>query len=303
MTVTQLECFLAIVQTRSFGRAAAQLAKAQAALSVQIQRLETDLGVTLFERSGRQVRLTSAGETLIPHAERILSEMQQSRAKMLDVKGGMAGVVRVGVLPTVAAHFLPPVLGAFRAKFPGVVVVLREENRTANLVPLVQHSEIDLCIALLPLQSAGLKSCELLREDLCLAVSRDHPLSQETRVSMAQLVNEKFIMYKNPRHSTRELTIEFCRKAGFEPAIEFESEQAETIQNLVAANLGVTVLPDMVLENRTAGDLVKVKILPPAPSRTIVASWKPGHYLSTTTRQFLECTQTVGRQWRRERPG
>jgi len=91
MTVTQLECFLAIARTRSFGRAAEQLAKTQPALSVQIQRLEADLGVTLLERTGREVGLTGAGEILVPHAERIVVEVQHSRTKMLDVKGGVLG--------------------------------------------------------------------------------------------------------------------------------------------------------------------------------------------------------------------
>jgi DNA-binding transcriptional LysR family regulator len=299
MTITQLECFLAIARVRHFRRAADNLGKTQPALSVQIQRLEADLGISLFERSGRQLRLTSAGEILIPYAERILVDVEESRIKMDEVKGGSSGVVRIGVLPTVAAHFLPPVLGLFKTGSAGVTVILREESRTPLLIPLVQSGEIDLFIGLRPLLSAGLKSTELLTEELCVAVSRKHALARKKSVSLSRLKKEKFILYKGPIHSTRELALQFCRNAGFEPEIAFESEQAETIQNLVAANLGVTILPHMVVEHRTATDLVMLRIQAPAPRRTLVASWRPGRYLTPPACRFLECAEKVGRQWER----
>lgn len=297
MTVTQLECFLAIARTRNFGRAADQLGKTQPALSVQIRRLETDLGVTLLERFGRQVRVTGAGEILIPHAERILADVQESRTKMLEAKGGSIGVVRIGVLPTVAAYFLPSVLSAFKARFPEVTIILREESRTALLTPLIRNSEIDVAFALSAAPSTEIRSNELLTENLSVAVGRKHPLARKASVTLSELAQEKFILYKSPLHSTRQLTLEFCHNAGFDPIVEFESEQSETIQNLVAANLGITILPDMVLERRLGTDLRKVRILPPAPSRTIMASWKTGRYLATPTRRFLQCAEKVGRDW------
>jgi len=297
MTITQLECFLAIARARHFRRAADNLGKTQPALSVQIQRLEADLGVNLFERSGRQLRLTSAGEILIPYAERILVDVEESRTKMEEVKGGSLGLIRIGVLPTVAAHFLPPVLARFKDGLTGVTVVLREESRTSLLIPLVQSGEIDLFIGLRPLPSAGLKCCELLTEDLCVAVSPKHPLAEKRRVSLARLKTEKFILYKTPGHSTRELALQYCRNAGFDPEVAFESEQAETIQNLVAANLGITILPRMVIQNRASVDLVMLSVLPPVPRRTIVASWKPGRHLSAPVRRFLHSAEIVGKQW------
>src|SRR6202000_1926698 len=96
----------------------------------------------------------------------------------------------------------------------------------------------------------GLRSHELLTENLSLAVSPKHPLAKKTSVALRELERERFILYKSEQHSTRQLTLEFCRNAGFEPKVEFESEQAETIQNLVAVNLGVIILPDMVFEHR-----------------------------------------------------
>jgi DNA-binding transcriptional LysR family regulator len=299
MTVTQMECFIAIARARHFGRAADALGKTQPALSIQIQRLETDLGTSLFERSGKQVRLTSAGELLIPYAERILTDVREAKTKMQEVKDGSVGVVRVGLLPTVAAHFLPPVLRTFKSRHPDITVILREESRTSVLVPLVQSGELDLIIALTPIPSAGLKSHPLLTEELCVAVSRKHPLANKPTVSLSRLQQEKFVLYKTPSHSTRDLALQACREAGFEPDIAFESEQAETIQNLVAANLGVTILPAMVLEHRGGTDLVLIRINAPAPRRTIVASWKPGRTVSESMRRFIQCAEQLGRQWQR----
>lgn len=295
MTVPQLECFLAVARTRNFRIAAEQLGKTQPALSVQIQRLEASVGTTLLERAGKHVQLTSSGQILVPHAERILAEVRDSEKRLLEVKNGDLGIVRIGVLPSIAAHFLPPVIQAFKARLPGLSVTLREEPRTPLLVPLLRNNEIEVIVGLRPARSDKLKSHALFTEDFCLAVSRDHPLAQRPSVPLAALQNEKFIFYKNPRHGTRELTLQYCRAAGFEPHIEFESEQAETIQNLVAVNLGIALLPQMILRDRK--DLAQVSISGPAPSRTIAASWKPGRYLSIAVREFLRSLEDVSRNW------
>src|SRR5579871_5969651 len=113
MTVNQLECFRAVARRRHFAKAAAALGKTQPAISVQIQGLESELGVTLFERTGKQVVLTAAGEILLPYAERVLDDTREARLKMAEVHGGAIGLVRIGIIPTVAAHFLPAVLKEF----------------------------------------------------------------------------------------------------------------------------------------------------------------------------------------------
>jgi LysR family hydrogen peroxide-inducible transcriptional activator len=297
MTINQLSCFIAVARRRHFARAADSLDKSQPALTVHVQRLEADLGVTLFERSGRQVSLTPAAEILLPYAEKLLSDTIEARLRMEEVRGGTLGVVRVGVIPTIAAHFLPSVLQDFRSHLPKVTVLLREEGTTPRLTALLQSSEIDLSIALRPLRSAGLKYETLFSEQLCLAVSLDHPLSAQPSVSLSRLAREKFVLYKTPGHNTRELTLQYCRNAGFEPQVAFESEQAETIQCLVASNLGVTLLPEMVMRDRMSNKMAMVRIQSPVPKRIVVATWRPGRYLSTSGRQFLQTIERVARSW------
>jgi DNA-binding transcriptional LysR family regulator len=297
MTVAQLECFRAVARRRHFARAADTLGKTQPALTVHVQRLEADLGVTLFERTGKQVTLTPAGEILLPYAEKILADNVEARVRMAEVHGGTLGVVRIGVVPTIAAHFLPAVFKEFKSRFPKVRVLLREESTTPMLTALLLSREIDLSIALRPHRSAGLKPHTLFTEEFCLAVSTRHALSAHASVPIGRLKREKFILYKTPGHNTREVTLQYCRNAGFEPEVAFESEQAETIQYLVASDLGITLLPEMVLRHPAGQNISMVRIQAPTPRRTVVATWKPGRYLSTNARQFLQCAETVADAW------
>jgi DNA-binding transcriptional LysR family regulator len=298
MTLNQLECFRAVARRRHFAKAAATLGRTQPALSVQIQRLEAELGVTLFERTGKHVQLTAAGEILLPYADRVLGGVDEAGIKMAEVHGGTLGLVRIGTIPTVAAHFLPAVLRDFKARFPKVAVLLREESRTPQLVALLENHEIDLSIGLEQRPSTGLKFTKLLVEELCLAVSTQHPLSALTSVPISRLRREQFILYKTPGHNNREVILQCCRNAGFEPEVAFESEQAETIQNLVASNLGITLLPHMVLQHRKGQNIAMVRIEPPTPRRTVVAAWRAGRYLSVNARQFLLCCESIARSLR-----
>jgi len=298
MTLNQLECFRAVARRRHFAKAAGTLGRTQPALSVQIQRLEAAIGVTLFERTGKHVQLTAAGEILLPYADRVLGGVEEAGIKMAEVHGGTLGLVRIGTIPTVAAHFLPAVLRDFKAQFPNVTVLLREESRTPLLVALLENHEIDVSIGLEPRPPAGLKFTKLLAEEFCLAVSTQHPLSSLSSVSMSRLRREPFILYKTPGHHNREIILHGCRNAGFEPDVAFESEQAETIQNLVASNLGVTLLPHMVFHHRKGQNIAMVRIEPPTPRRTVVAAWRAGRYLSVNARQFLHSCESVARSLR-----
>jgi len=297
MTVTQLECFRAVARRRHFARAADSLGKTQPALTVHVQRLEADLGVRLLERSGRQISLTPAGQILLPYAEKILADTAEARLRMTEVHGGAIGVVRIGVIPTIAAHFLPGVFREFKSRFPRVTVMLREESTTPMLTALLQSGEVDLSIALRPHRSARLNARTLFTEEFCLAVSLDHSLASQSSVAISRLRREKFILYKTPGHNSRELTLQFCRNAGFEPEVAFESEQAETIEYLVASNLGLTLLPEMVLRHRSGQNIAMVRIQAPTPRRTVVVTWRRGRYLSNNARQFLQCTENVAAQW------
>src|SRR5215472_13990160 len=195
MTINQLECFRAVARRRHFAKGAARLGKTQPALSVQIQRLEVELGITLLERTGKHVLLTPAGEMLLPYAEKILADTKEASVKMEEMKGGALGLIRIGVIPTIAAHFLPAVISEFKARFPKVTVLLREESRTPLLVALLNDNEIDISLGL-ALKSKDLRSMKLLTEEICIGVSSQHPFADCSSLPLERLKNEKFILYK-----------------------------------------------------------------------------------------------------------
>ena len=302
MTLSQLECFVAVARNAHFGRAARQIKKTQPALSLQIQRLEADLNLTLFERNGTNVSLTAAGETLLSSAEKVLNEIHEARVRLLEIGTGRKGRVRVGILPTMAAHFLPSILERFYAQGSGVEVDIQEERFVSELRSLLLENQLDICVSLAFTGSGAstvrLKSIPLLTERYALGLSVRHKLAGKPRVALASLKKEHFVVYKTPGHSIRETTLGLCRAAGFEPDVICMSEHAETIQSLVAANLGVTILPEMVLRGARERGVAMVSIEEQHSSRTIYATWRVGHYLSPAARRFLACARETGEKWR-----
>lgn len=297
MTISQLEAFRAVARLRHFGRAAERLGKSQPALSLQVQKLESEIGGALFERAARRIALTEAGELLLPRSERILAEIEEARREMDELRGGFRGLVRIGVLPTVAAHFFPPVLTRFQQVYPGVEVLLREERRSPDLLDVLIGGDVDLAVCLRQAAHPALEYIPLLTEEFLLAVSREHPLAGRKSVAVSRLREERFVVYKTVGHNTRENLMHACHTAGFKPRIAFESEQAETIQYLVASNLGVTFLPSMVLRHGSDKGIVPLRLTQPTLTRTIVVARRADRRLPKACRDLAELTVEAGREW------
>jgi LysR family transcriptional regulator, hydrogen peroxide-inducible genes activator len=245
------------------------------------------LGLTLLNRSGAHVSLTSSGEMFLPYAERILNESKLAMSQMEEIRGGPRERIRIGSLPTIAAHFLPAVLVRFRSLFPDVELTLREEKLSANLIARIEGDAIDLALALDSSTPAGICAWPLLKEELCVAVAKTHALAARSQVSPAQLRRERFITYKSPGHQTREAAFAICRAAGFEPAIALESEEVETIQYFVAANLGIAILPVMVLQRARPLGLCVLHLEDDIPPRTIMIYQKTDRFCSRSLTQFI----------------
>ncbi len=298
MTLTQIECFVSVARERHFRRAAERLERTQPAVSLQIQRLESELGLRLFERNGARVSLTGAGELFLPNAEKILSESNDALLRMEEIRGGISGRIRIAVVPTVAAHFLPGVLSKFNAAFPNVELVIHEERLNHDVVAALWKSDIDIAFAIVGPKVTGVKSATLLTEEFCVGMSRNHPLASRTEIPVAMLNREKFVTYKNAHHQSRQVIFSVCRKAGFEPIIAFESEEAETIQSFVAAGLGVTILPEMVLRHAWKRGIAVMPLASDAPRRTIVVHRRIGAYASKAMIHFMATAKEVGQNWR-----
>jgi LysR family hydrogen peroxide-inducible transcriptional activator len=243
MELHQLRYFLAVARTKNFSRAAEQCYVAQPSLSQQIMKLEDELGEKLFERTKREVALTSAGELLQAHAERVLQEVDLACECVREMRGLVRGRVTLGVLPTVAPYFLPQRLRAFAAKFPAVDVVVHEDT-TAQLAAALLAKEIDLALVSLPVDRPGVVAEELFDEKLLVALPAGHALAKKRRLVLDDLEREAFILMKEG-HCLAGQALQFCRLNGFAPRVSFRSAQIETVLAFVAKGWGVSVVPAM----------------------------------------------------------
>jgi len=244
METHQLRYFLAVSQTGRFTTAARQCNVSQPSLSIQIAKLEQELGGPLFERTRKGGKLTARGETFLPRAKAILEQMESAREDAKALSGLTLGKVTLGCMPTTGAHLLPPILSAFRKAYPKIQVQLKEES-SPDLARDLEQGEVELAI----LDEAGLRPGldhqTILTEELLLALPARHPLAGKKSLNLKQIAEEPFILMKSG-HGFRQITLDLFRKAGQEPKVVFESGGIETVQALVSAGLGVSLVPQMV---------------------------------------------------------
>jgi LysR family hydrogen peroxide-inducible transcriptional activator len=271
MEMHQLRYVVAVARTGNFSRAAEQCHVAQPSLSQQIQKLEDELGERLFDRMKREARLTPHGEVFLRRAARILEEVDAAKREASDAQELLRGTVTVGVLPTIAPYLLPEVMAGFVEQFPGVEIVVQEDT-TARLLKLALAYEIDFALASLPIQDERLEVRELFSEELLLALPPGHPLTRKRSVNAADLEPERLIVMKEG-HCLGDQVLRFCERHDLHPKISFRSAQLETIQSLVRAGLGLSLIPTMAAQNDRGDQPEYRRLQAPRPERKIVAVW------------------------------
>lgn len=289
MELHQLRYFVTVVREGTFTRAAERLYITQPSLSEQIRKLETELGSPLFQRLGRRLALTSAGDALLPHAEKVVLEVEEARSRVQEVRGLRLGRLSVGVLPSAGARLLPKFLAEFRVQHPGVEVVLREEDSSADLEQMVHDGVLDLAIVHLPARRPDLDAVLLVRDPLVMVVPPEHPLGDRRSVLLAELAEERFVAMR-PGHGLRHLLQRMCRQAGFEPRVVFETAQLGSLVGLVLAGMGVTVLPRMA----TAPEGRRIRVRDRFAHRDLGAVFRQGQELAPAARIFLGMLRRSG---------
>jgi LysR family hydrogen peroxide-inducible transcriptional activator len=271
MELQQLRYVVAVARTGNFSRAAEQCHVSQPSLSQQIQKLEEELGERLFDRLKTRAQLTPAGEALHERACRILAEVESARRDATEARGQTRGLLRLGVLPTIAPYLLPRVLPRFSREFPSVEIVVQEDT-TDHLLGQLAARELDLALASLPIGDTRMQTETLFTEELLVALPPRHPLVKKHPLRAADLEAERFILMKEG-HCLGDQVLTFCSRRDFRPHIQCRSTQVETIRALVQAGMGISLVPAMACAHTPVARCHYRSLAAPAPSRTMTAVW------------------------------
>lgn len=276
MTLTELKYVVALAQERHFGRAAQKCFVTQPTLSLALAKLEDELGVRLFERNKNEVLVTPMGAGIVEQARRVLDEAGKIASLAKGAQDQLAGALRLGVIPTIGPYLLPELVPILRRRAPHMPLIL-EENFTGNLVPMLRDGEIDAALIALPFTVTGVKTRTLYEEPFSVVVPEGHAWARKKRVRPDELSGESLLVL-NAGHCFREQVLEACPGQANTASPEGRSGSSlETIRNMVASGLGVSVLPDTALQARYANRLVKViPFTEPVPSRKVAIAWRTG---------------------------
>ena len=283
MEVHQLRYFCAVAETGNFTRAAEREQVAQPSLSQQIMKLEEELAVRLFDRLGRSVRLTDMGQMFLPRARTILNELRAAKEEVAQRQSSVAGPISVGVIPTIAPYFMPTRIASFSRKYPEASMTVLEDV-TVRLMDSLRAGLVDLAVMALPARGHDLECYPLRTERLFAILPKGHRLAKKRTLLMKELREEPFLLLRDD-HCFRETAIEICKRARILPQVIFESGQFSSILGMVGAGLGVSIVPEMALEQRA--DCTFVLIADEKASRTIGAATLKGHFLNRVQRAFL----------------
>ncbi|MFD0698763.1 LysR substrate-binding domain-containing protein [Paenibacillus sp. GCM10027628] len=283
----ELEYFQTVARMEHMTRAAKLLCVSQSALSRSISRLEKELGVPLFDRQGRTITLNRYGQLFLNRVHRIMKEYEEGKHEIEDLLDEEAGEVALGFLHTLGSHHIPDLIAAFRRESPKIRFQLNQ-NSTASLLQQMREGTIDLCLLSSPNDegNSDIEWTQLWSEELFLFVQKQHRLADRgSVVSLQEIADEPMISFKSG-YGLRNIIDTLCNEAGFTPKIAFEGEEVHTVAGLVAAGLGVALIPDV--KGLGGNDVVKLSVSSQECRRNIGVVWVKERYLSPPAKRFIQ---------------
>jgi DNA-binding transcriptional LysR family regulator len=278
----QLEYFRVLAKRLHFTQSAEELMISQPALSRSMAKLEEELGVPLFERYGRSVKLSQFGQLFLPRVERAIREIQNGLEEIQQYKNPMSGLVSLSFLHTLGTNIVPDVLGKFNQTYPHVEFRL-SQNANPFILDQLLDGEFDICFMSQPESMQGIVWRELFLEPLFAFVPLNHPLGDRPSARLDQFKNDSFIAVQKG-FSLRIIMNELCKMAGFEPKILFEGEEVATALGLVGAGLGIALLPAVV--GLDYSKTHRIQITNPICQRPIGLAWAQKRHLSPSAELF-----------------
>ena len=273
MTLNELRYVVAVAQERSFGRAAAKCFVSQPALSVAIQKLEDELGAPLFERGKNEVTVTPVGERIVEQAQKVLEEAARIREIAMGGRDQLVGTLRLGIIHTVAPYLLPDLVPALHEAAPEMPLDI-EENLTENLETGLRSGRLDAAIVALPFRVPGVVAEFLYEEPFQVVVPQGHKWAKRKAIAPDELSREHAILL-NVGHCFRDQVLDACPELNQSDAQVTRTNSLETVRNMVASGLGVSVLPRDALTPRYHSQLVvPVPFTQPVPTRRIALAYR-----------------------------
>lgn len=286
MELHQLRYFVSVVEVGSFTRAAKACYIAQPSLSLQIQKLEEELGQKLFERLGRGVRLTSAGQAFYAKAVSIVSAVAEARDSLQDPVRLEQGQIRIGAIPTIAPYLLPRLVRTFTRRFPEAQITVHEDF-TEDLVNACVAGEVDLGLLALPVDDERVAVERLYSEELLVAMAARHRFVKKRQVTLEELTRERFVLLSEI-HCLGAQIVRFCERQGCVPALTCRSAQLMTVQELVAMEQGISLVPEMAAKG-DRNKLVRYRSISGVkPERTLAMIWHKHRYQSPLVKGLIE---------------
>ncbi len=279
----------------SFSGAADALSYTQSAVSQAVARLEAETGATLLVRDRRQARPTAAGATLVEHADTIIAAIESAEAELDAVLGVRGGRLRVASFPSAGSTIMPLAVALFRQRHPGVSLSLAE-GEPEEIAPRVRAGELDLALlfefpGVRERPSAGLRTVSLLEDPMDVALPAEHRLAGKRALRLSDLSEEDWVQTSASSPCARHL-VRLCLGAGFEPRVTFESDDYETVQGLVAAGVGVALIPRLALTHLHPGIVIR-SLAPRNPVRQVVAATPSGTAAAPAAGTMLQLLSDV----------
>jgi len=286
MTLHQLRYFVAVVANKNFTRAAEKCLVAQPSLSQQIIQLERELGQQLLERLGRTVRPTDAGKMFYDRAVDILASVDEAKRRVVEAGDPERGTLRIGAIPTVAPYLLPSLMTRFLRSFPRATFEVTEDL-TEHTIRGCLEGALDLGLVALPIANPNLSVEPFLREELLLVTPSEHRLRRKRNLCIQDLVGEPFILLSEA-HCLGEQIVDFCTQQSCQPLITCQSAQLLTVQELVAAGQGISLIPAMACAKDKNPNRHYRPFPDARPGRTLAVIRHKDRYLSPLTERFIE---------------
>jgi LysR family hydrogen peroxide-inducible transcriptional activator len=280
MNLRDLRYLVALADHRHFGRAAAACFVSQPTLSTQIRKLEDEFEVPLVERAPRRVMLTPAGRDIAERARRILSDVEQMKEAARRTKDPEAGTVRLGLFPTLGPYLLPHVVPRIRERFPRLELLLVEE-KTEIILRQLREGRLDAGVLALPLHDEQLHIEFLFEEPFLLAVPQSHAYANRTSITLKDLTNESLLLLEDG-HCLRDQALDVCELTGAGEKAGFRATSLETLRQMVAANVGITLLPVLAVQPPVprSDSIQLLRFRDSNPNRQIAMVWRKSSAMS-----------------------